>query len=176
MRTRAILLAVAVVATACGRGTELATETTTAASTTNTTAPAASSEGVAVAETSLGEVLVGPNGMTLYGFTVDDPRVSNCYDSCAQAWPPLSGDTPVGDGMDPSLFSTTARTDGTTQLVIGDWPLYYFAGDVAPGDTNGHLVEDTWFAVAHTGELVGGTIAGDDFVDTSEPPVDDYDY
>jgi hypothetical protein len=61
--------------------------------------------------------------------------------------------------------------------VIGDWPLYYFSGDVAPGDTNGHLVEDIWFAVTRAGELVGGgTIAGDDVVDTSDPPVDDYDY
>lgn len=176
MRTRAILLVVALFVTACGGGTEPATETTAAASTT-TTAPVVSSEGVALAETSLGPVLVGPNGMTLYGFTVDDPRVSNCYDSCAQAWPPLTGDTPIGDGIDPALFSTTERTDGTTQLVIGDWPLYYFAGDVAPGDINGHLVEDIWFAVTHEGQLVGGgTIAGDDVVDTSDPPVDDYDY
>jgi predicted lipoprotein with Yx(FWY)xxD motif len=163
MRTRAILLAFALFVTACGGGTDLATETTTAAPTTaNTAAPAGSSEGVALVETSLGPVLVGPNGMTLYGFTVDVPGVSNCYDSCAQTWPPLSGDTPIGDGIDPALFSTTERTDGTTQLVIGDWPLYY---------------EGIWFAVTQAGELVGGgTIAGDDVVDTSDPPVDDYDY
>jgi predicted lipoprotein with Yx(FWY)xxD motif len=178
MRTRGILLAFALFVTACGGGTDLATETTTAAPTTaNTAAPAGSSEGVALVETSLGPVLVGPNGMTLYGFTVDVPGVSNCYDSCAQTWPPLSGDTPIGDGIDPALFSTTERTDGTTQLVIGDWPLYYFSGDVAPGDTNGHLIEGIWFAVTQAGELVGGgTIAGDDVVDTSDPPVDDYDY
>jgi predicted lipoprotein with Yx(FWY)xxD motif len=176
MRIHAILLAVVLFVTACGDSTEVATETTTGLSTANTTALAASSQTVAVAETSLGPVLVGPNGMTLYGFTVDDPGVSNCYDSCAQAWPPLPGDTPIGDGIDPTLFSTVERTDGTTQLVIGDWPLYYFAGDFAPGDTNGHLVEDIWFAVTREGELVGGTVAGDDVVDTSDPPVDDYDY
>lgn len=154
MRTRLTFLAVlTLVLAACGGGDETGAEdstTTTAAST--TTEPAA---GVGLAETSLGQVLVGPEGMTLYGFTVDDPGVSNCYDACAQAWPPLSGDTPIGDGLDPSLFSTTERTDGTTQLVVGEWPLYSFAGDAAPGDVNGQDVEGVWFVVDADGNLVG---------------------
>src|ERR1044071_1378559 len=37
----------------------------------------------------LGAFLVGPNGMTLYLYTKDTPGVSNCYDKCATAWPPL---------------------------------------------------------------------------------------
>lgn len=155
MRTRFTLFAVlALVLAACGGGDDPGAEdsTTTTAAATTTATPSA---GVSLAETSLGEVLVGPEGMTLYGFTVDDPGVSNCYDACAEAWPALLGDTPIGDGLDASLFSTTERTDGTTQLVIGDWPLYYFAGDAAPGDVNGQDVQGVWFVVDAEGNLVG---------------------
>ena len=152
------------------------TTTTSPPDTTTTQAPA----GVAVAETSLGEVIVGPEGMTLYGFTVDDPGVSNCYDACAQAWPPLAGDTPIGDGLDESLFSTTERDDGTTQLVIGDWPLYYFAGDAAPGDVNGQEVEGVWFVVTAEGDLIGAeeamlTDAGESGASPGGDRVYDYD-
>lgn len=154
MRTRLAFIAMAaLLLAACGGGDDPGAEdsTTTTAGTTTTEAAA----GVSLAETSLGEVLVGPEGMTLYGFTVDDPGVSNCYDACAQAWPPLDGDTPIGAGLDASLFSITERTDGSTQLVIGDWPLYYFAGDSAPGDVNGQDVEGVWFVVDANGNLVG---------------------
>ena len=167
---------------ACGGGDDggAAEETTTTSPPETTTTEATA--GVGVAETSLGEVIVDPEGMTLYGFTVDDPGVSNCYDACAQAWPPLAGDTPVGDGLDESLFSTTERNDGTTQLVMGDWPLYYFAGDTAPGDVNGQEVQGVWFVVTADGDLVGAqeamatdteeaapSPAGDRLYDTEEP-------
>jgi predicted lipoprotein with Yx(FWY)xxD motif len=183
MRSRiTVLTALLLVIAACG-GSDTATEssTTTAPATTTTTAAAEAMPGVELAETSLGEVLAGPEGMTLYGFTVDDPGVSNCYDACEQAWPPLSGDTPIGAGLDASLFSTTEREDGTSQLVIGDWPLYYFAGDSAPGDVNGQDVEGVWFVVDAGGSLVGnGDALGDDGSEQAgASPADrddDYDY
>lgn len=153
MRLRPILLVAAFVFVACGGGSDTAADDTTTTDPPDTTATPAA--GVDVAVTSLGEVLVGPEGMTLYGFTVDDPGVSNCYDDCAQVWPPLSGDTPIGGDLDSSLFTTAERTDGTSQLVIGDWPLYYFAGDAAPGDVNGQDVEGVWFVVDADGNLVG---------------------
>ena len=165
---------------ACGGGDDgAAAEDTTTTSPTETTTTEEAATGVSLADTSLGEVLVGPEGMTLYGFTVDDPGVSNCYDDCAQVWPPLSGDTPVGDGLDESLFSTTERDDGTTQLVIGDWPLYYFAGDSAPGDVNGQDVEGVWFVVTAEGDLVGAEEAmSDDSEEAAPSPAGDraYDY
>lgn len=154
MRSRIMILLTALLLAACG-GTETEAESTTTTTAATTTTTEAAPAGVQLAETSLGEILVGPEGMTLYGFTVDDPGVSNCYDGCAQAWPPLPGDTPIDPALDASLFSTTERTDGTTQLVIGDWPLYYFAGDSAPGDVNGQDVEGVWFVVDANGELIG---------------------
>jgi len=109
---------------------------------------------VAVAESSLGQILVDADGLTLYGFTNDTDGESTCYDDCAQAWPPFTGDPAADSGLDASLFTTVARTDGTSQIVVGDWPLYYFAGDSAPGDVNGQNVGEVWFVVAPDGSLV----------------------
>ena len=181
MRSRfTVLAAVLLVAAACGGGDDTAAEDTTTTTTTPPETTASTADGVQLAETSLGEVLVGPEGMTLYGFTVDDPGVSNCYDACEQTWPPLDGDTPVSDGLDASLFSTTERNDGTSQLVIGDWPLYYFAGDSSPGDVNGQDVGGVWFVVDANGELIGAEEAMDDSEDeeaAASPAGDrDYDY
>ena len=37
-------------------------------------------------------------------------------------------------GVDPALVTTVDRPDGSKQLKIGKWPLYFYAGDGAPGD------------------------------------------
>jgi predicted lipoprotein with Yx(FWY)xxD motif len=91
--------------------------------------------------------------MTLYLFTKDTPKTSNCYDSCAAAWPPLLTDgapTP-GSGVDASLLGTTTRTDGSTQVTYNGWPLYYFANDKAAGDTTGEGIQNVWYVVTPEG-------------------------
>jgi predicted lipoprotein with Yx(FWY)xxD motif len=96
----------------------------------------------------LGTFLVGPDGLTLYTFTNDTAGSgeSTCYDNCAAAWPPLTsdGEPTAGDGIEGEL-GTIERTDGTTQVTYNGMPLYYFASDAAPGDTNGHEVGGVWF-------------------------------
>lgn len=111
---------------------------------------------IALAESSLGQILVDGEGRTLYGFTVDTEGVSACYDDCEQAWPPLvaSGEVTAGAGIDASLITTVDRTDGTKQVKYGDWPLYYFASDSAAGDTNGQGINDVWFVVDAAGALI----------------------
>ena len=122
-------------------------------------APSAAAATVALSETSLGMVLVDAEGKTLYGFTADTAGESTCYDQCATNWPPLLAEDAasigVGEGLDASLLTTVARTDGTTQVKYGDWPLYYFAADTAPGDTNGQGVGGIWYVVAADGALIG---------------------
>lgn len=104
----------------------------------------------------LGEFLVDAEGMTLYMFTEDTENTSNCYDDCAEAWPPLltEGEPTLGEGLDAALVSTTERTDGTVQVTYGGWPLYYWVQDAAPGDTTGQNVGEVWFVVSPAGEIV----------------------
>lgn len=127
-------------------------------------APSASASGgdddeeatVMVAESDLGEILVDGEGWTLYLFTPDEAGEPTCYEACAQAWPPLlvEGEIEVGEGLDDDDFSTAERTDGGQQVKVGDWPLYYFANDQQPGDTNGQGLNDVWFVVSPEGEAI----------------------
>jgi predicted lipoprotein with Yx(FWY)xxD motif len=49
-----------------------------------------------------------------------------------------------GDGVDGEL-TTFPRADGTLQVAYDGAPLYYFANDTTPGDTNGQGLGDNWF-------------------------------
>lgn len=97
-----------------------------------------------------GKMLVDANGMTLYVFAKDDPGMSNCYDACAQNWPPLTvakGETPTaGPGVTGTL-GVIERKDGTYQVTYNDMPLYYFFKDKNPGDANGQGIKGIWFVV-----------------------------
>ena len=87
------------------------------------------------------EVLVGANDMTLYTFDKDAVGVTNCYDKCAENWPPLIADAgakPEGD------FTLVDRTDGSKMWAYKGWPLYFWVKDEKPGDTTGDLGGEVW--------------------------------
>ncbi|MEF8826983.1 MAG: hypothetical protein V5A34_13060 [Halapricum sp.] len=112
-----------------------------------------------------GEVLVGPDGMTLYMFLPDGEATgSTCYDSCATTWPPLTvEDSPSAADSVTANLSTVTREDGSTQVRVGEWPLYYYAGDDDPGDANGQGVTDAWYVLHPDGSpLRGETTTTDD--------------
>lgn len=113
---------------------------------------------ITVAETSLGQVLTDAAGMTVYLFTPDEAGSPTCTGGCAGAWPPLLVDGEValvaGEGIDAELLSTVEHPDGGTQLKLGKWPLYYFSGDLAPGDTNGQGSGGNWFVIGADGKIV----------------------
>jgi predicted lipoprotein with Yx(FWY)xxD motif len=92
--------------------------------------------------------------MTIYGFTNDSGGTSTCDDGCAEAWPPvlIDGET-LPAGLDADVFSVIERSDETYQLKAGDWPLYTFSGDSAPGDTNGQGTGGVWFVATADGQL-----------------------
>lgn len=112
---------------------------------------------VMTAESDLGTILVDADGATLYLFTNDSPGVSTCEDACLAAWPPLIGEPEAGTGVDDSLLGTLTRSDGSTQVTYNGWPLYYWANDVAAGDTTGQGVNGVWFVVDPEGEAIGAT-------------------
>jgi predicted lipoprotein with Yx(FWY)xxD motif len=136
-------------ATAADGSTE-STEPTTEAPT--IAAPAL----VTVSESSLGSILTAEDGMTIYGFLADADGDPTCSDGCAKAWPPVivDADFDVSSLPTPELFTVVERADGTSQLKAGKWPLYYFSGDTAAGETNGQGSGASWFVVAPDGTLV----------------------
>lgn len=111
---------------------------------------------VQAAQSKLGRILVDAQGRTLYAFTNDKNGSSTCYGACADAWPSVAanGATMPGQGLDAALFSKAARTDGTSQLKVGKWPVYLYAGDGAPGDVNGQGSGGTWFVISPDGTLI----------------------
>ena len=104
----------------------------------------------------LGKFVADGDGRTLYLFTQDAPNVSNCYDKCATAWPPLliAGQPTLKDGVSTTAISTTVRTDGSIQLTYNGWPLYFWFKDKAPGDTTGQAVAKTWWVVSGEGNPI----------------------
>ena len=109
-----------------------------------------------LAHPELGDILVGPNGLTLYIFDADAPGMSNCSGGCAAAWPPLevAGELGVPAAVT-ATPGTITRDDGATQGTLGGLPLYYFSGDSSPGDTNGQGVNGVWSAVTLAGNAAG---------------------
>lgn len=104
--------------------------------------------------TDLGEVVVDGEGMTLYVFDNDTDGESSCYDSCAETWPPFTGDVSVAGDVDEALVGTTERTDGTPQVTYAGMPLYYYVQDQQPGDVTGQGVGGVWWVIDADGNKV----------------------
>jgi predicted lipoprotein with Yx(FWY)xxD motif len=85
------------------------------------------------------------NGLTAYTFDPDQPDLSNCYDGCAKAWPPIL--LPAGETVAAPLGVTT-RKDGTEQITYDGHPIYNFANDHQAGDTKGDGLGGVWHLVA----------------------------
>jgi predicted lipoprotein with Yx(FWY)xxD motif len=159
LRVTAPLIAVAIALAACTSGGGATTAPTTAPTAAPPSAepPAAGGATVELAETSLGSVLADDTGRILYVFTDDTAGVSNCSGDCLANWPALLSDgaPTFGEGLDAADFGSITRDDGGTQVTVKGLPLYYFAGDTAPGQTNGQGVGEKWYVVDAAGKLVG---------------------
>ncbi len=175
VRSRRGPIAIAVLAlaiAACG-GSTAATTTTTAATTTTagaTTTTAAATTTTAAATTTtagggatlaavmsdLGPYLVAPNGLSLYLRVDDTATHSNCGEGCTSTWPPFTEEVTAGAGVDGSLLGTLDRGDGSIQVTYNGWPLYYYAGDQNPSDTNGQGLGGIWFLVDPNGDPLNG--------------------
>lgn len=169
IRVLLTLAPLALLAAACGDDSDDDATATTSAGATETTAGSdttaapdttAASEGgvtVEVADSSLGEILVS-DGRTVYLFMPDNAGPSTCTGDCASTWPALvtDGGVDAGEGVDASLLSTAPRDDGSEQVTVAGWPLYFFSGDSAPGDVNGQEIGDVWYVVAPDGTAIEG--------------------
>jgi predicted lipoprotein with Yx(FWY)xxD motif len=74
---------------------------------------------------------------TVYVFDADlaAPGTSTCNSTngCSAIWPPVA---PPSTALSAG-FGAITRSDGTKQLTFQGRPLYLYAGDSAPGQTNG---------------------------------------
>ena len=106
----------------------------------------------AVSVKRMGQTVQDEDGWVLYRFDGDkaepEPE-STCNGECAKVWPPvvILDAKPKLAGVEDSEVGTVQREDGTTQLTIGDWPVYRYIGDKAPGKWSGQNVGGKWFVV-----------------------------
>ena len=178
MRTRRVVVGIAAslaLVSACGSSskssndtgaaaTTAAAATTEAPATTEATATtaaggssAASGTAVVVATTPLGQILTDAKGYTLYAFTKDTAGTPTCTAGCATAWPAATTTSDqLPAGLDAKVFSVVEAPGDVYQLKAGQWPLYTFSGDSAPGQTNGQGTAGSWFVVAPDGSLIKG--------------------
>jgi len=120
--------------------------------------PAASSAAspmtVSATQTSLGSVLSGPSGDTVYVLLSAQGMPIPCTGQCLSAWPPVAatagGSTHSGSGV----TATLAVEASVMQITADGAPLYYFSGDSAAGQVNGQAIKSfggIWYAVQTSG-------------------------
>ncbi len=159
MKKMIVVLSLAMLAAACGgdeRAAPEASPSPEAPSPEATTPAPEAGATVEVAESELGTILVDAEGQTLYVFLNDSGGESSCYGECAANWPALEteGEPQSGADVDASLLGTTEHEDGSVQVTYNEWPLYHFAADEAPRDTNGQAVGEVWYVVSPDGEPI----------------------
>ncbi|MGW7518273.1 SCO0930 family lipoprotein [Streptomyces sp. NPDC054796] len=123
----------------------------------------------AVDNADLGTILTDAKGRTLYRFDKDTawPMKSNCEGACLDTWKPAK---PVSkdklSGVAKKLVGTYKRADGTGQLAVDCWPVYWFTGDEQPGDVNGQNKQGLWHAVTDKGGKAKGEVTSSGSGDT----------
>jgi predicted lipoprotein with Yx(FWY)xxD motif len=154
LASTALLATLTVAVAACGGNNNQSSGTAATAAPTTAAAQGASGTTVAVTSSKLGNILADGDGRTLYAFSKDKGDQSACSGGCATNWSALTGTATAGTGVQASLLSTSMQANGDSQVTYGGRPLYYFAGDAKPGDTNGQGVGNLWFALTADGQLV----------------------
>jgi predicted lipoprotein with Yx(FWY)xxD motif len=102
-----------------------------------------------------GTILVDAEGKTLYSLSGEQGGKFICTSSaCVSVWHPLKASglgTPTGSV---AALGTVKRPDGSVQVTYKGMPLYTFAQDTKPGQTNGQGVKDVgvWSVIS-----VGGS-------------------
>ncbi len=99
---------------------------------------------VSLAKAAQGIFLIGPKGHTLYIFTKDHGTTSACKNTqCAKFWPALVATRALTSGPGINVKEVkTAHGQVKHQVTYYGHLLYYFKGDVSPGQTNGTKVAD----------------------------------
>jgi predicted lipoprotein with Yx(FWY)xxD motif len=120
----------------------------------------------AVKSKSFGMILVGKGGKTLYRYTLDGKGTNRCTSNatCAKYWPQLliksTAKPTVGTGASAGLLGTIKAAHGMRQVTYAGFPLYFFSGDSAGGQTKGQGFEKQWYVVNTKGAFVKHAVSG----------------
>ena len=111
---------------------------------------------IVLGDSDFGSMLFNAEQQAIYIFQNDEKDKSNCYDECAEAWPPVltEGEPTAGKGVEQSLLGTTERRDGKRQVTYAGQPLYYYVNE-GPGQVlchNVHLNGGLWWVVGPSGK------------------------
>jgi predicted lipoprotein with Yx(FWY)xxD motif len=113
-----------------------------------------------------GMVLVSASGRTLYRYTKDSKHVNRCTSDskCNPFWPPLlvkaTAKPTAGLGVNAKLLGTIKAAHDMRQVTYAGYPLYFFAGDTAAGQTKGQGFQKQWYVVNTKGAFVKHALAG----------------
>ena len=173
-RHRALLtlsgvLAIGVIAAACGSSTK------TSSVPPATSGAAATTAAVDTAtNANLGKILVDSKGFTLYRLNKDSVNKSTCDTACVQIWPRLfqtGSGSPVGGSGVTGLG--TINVAGGKQVTYQGMPLYTYTGDSSPGQVNGQNFTDvwgTWFVIVAQAPAAGSATTTPASPTTKAPP------
>ena len=131
-------------------------QTTTATSREPASPTAEPGTEIVVADSKFGPMLFDKRKQAIYLFDIETSDKPECYDDCAEAWPPVltDGEPVAGDAVEDSLLGTTKRSDGTTQVTYGGHPLYFYAHE-GPGEVKCNdvfLNGGNWYVVKPDGK------------------------
>jgi predicted lipoprotein with Yx(FWY)xxD motif len=164
MKRIALVCAVAVALAGCGdddggdEGAYSSDPTTTQATTTEERKPAQPAAGteIVLRDSEFGSMLFDSKKQAIYIFERDSKGKTNCYDECAEAWPPVytDGEPKAGKGVEQSLLGTVKRRDGKLQVTYAGQPLYFYAHE-GPGEVRCHNIDlngGLWWVVGPDGK------------------------
>jgi predicted lipoprotein with Yx(FWY)xxD motif len=155
-------VAAGLLAAACGTAPGSTTAGSAPAGSAPASTPASGSGTATVIQShagSAGSFLTNSSGRALYLWAADSMNKSACSGACAGAWPPVTtpGKVTAAGGAKTADLGTITRSDGSKQVTYDGQPLYYFAGDSGPGQTNGQGSDSfgaKWWLVAPAGTKI----------------------
>ncbi len=110
---------------------------------------------IKTADSQFGEVLFDGDGQAIYLFDKEKTTKPECYDECAEAWPPVltDGEPAASASAREDRLGTTTRTDDSVQVTYAGHPLYYYAHE-GRNEVRCHNVREfggLWLAVIPAG-------------------------
>lgn len=112
-----------------------------------------------IRKTKVGYVLANARGDTLYWYSRDvkGGGRSACTGPCLSMWPALTGKPAAVSGIKLNgILGTITRPGGIVQATYNGYPLYTYAGDTGPGDTEGSGVGGVWHVI--TGHVLTSSV------------------